>query len=125
MDTSIYDDKRTGRSSTDPILYSEIATKEGYLVAGYCEELYEDAEVFIFPIMVASYVGSEIIRGRILKVHRKALLGLDSRIYFVIELPDGTQTPMDVGFQRQVHFKIQKIPGGDSPENTPGEVIEF
>lgn len=104
------------------------ANTAGYPIAGFIRELYEGAEVYIPPLFVEGLFLSPrpgiAIQGTILSVLHPTIMDLNKSTQFVIEDGD-LQIPLAFGGDRICFFKIQKIPGGESPENTPGEVIEF
>lgn len=110
------------------VLWAMDANAAGYPIAGFVRELYEGAEVYIPPVFLEGInlnpTKAAALEGTILSVRHPAIMDLDKRTQFVIE-EGAVQFPLAFGGDRICFFKIQKIPGGDSSENTPGEVIEF
>lgn len=82
----------------------------GYTVAGFVEEIYEDAHVFIGPMFGFDLDKPEKhFYGRVLSVNSKYYSEDEPDhyvVHFVLELPDGKQAPLAYGKGFPVFFML-------------------
>jgi hypothetical protein len=82
----------------------------GYTVAGFAEEIYEDAHIFIGPMFGFDLEKPEKhLYGRVLSVNSKYQSYDESDhyvVHFVLELPNGKQAPLAYGKGFPVFFML-------------------
>jgi hypothetical protein len=83
----------------------EYAHEQGYTVAGFMSDIYEDARIMITPVHVFSFdplTPEKIKEGRVLSIYM-----VDSNsVNLVLEFPDGMQAPLTYARGYPVFFKL-------------------
>jgi hypothetical protein len=89
-------------------IVAEYCNTIGYEVAGFAEEIYEDAHVCIVPNgFYAPFDFTKLIRGRVLNFTRSTNQHDPNTIYLVLELEEsGVQTTLDFYGKTPVFFML-------------------